>query len=167
MDGHLSFLRTACRLCGKVLSRKSDFADKSLFKNELLNQFQINIEKDVEEIYPNSICTGCKRSLYRIRGNTVTDVHAKVTTSKRPFNICGQVTLKETVHVIRKPEGVLQKVLKKRLWRKITKVTLRAVRKLKRRREEFLPRIQCTNWKHSIVGQRVGPCMCHGTCWPV
>ena len=45
MDSHLSFLRTACRLCGKVLSRKSDFADKSLFKNELLNQFQINIEK--------------------------------------------------------------------------------------------------------------------------
>ena len=83
MDGHLSFLRTACRLCGKVLSRKSDFADKSLFKNELLNQFQINIEKDLEEIHPNSICTGCKRSLYRIHGNT--DVHAKVSTSKRPY----------------------------------------------------------------------------------
>ena len=83
MDGHLSFLRTACRLCGKVLSRKSDFADKSLFKNELLNQFQINIEEDLEEIHPNSICAGCKRSLYRIRGNT--DVHAKVSTSKRPY----------------------------------------------------------------------------------
>ena len=54
MDGHLSFLRTACRLCGKVLSGKSDFADKSLFKNELLNQFRINIEKDLEEIHPNS-----------------------------------------------------------------------------------------------------------------
>ena len=83
MDGHLSFLRTACRLCGKVLSRKSDFADKSLFKNELLNQFQINIEEDLEEIHPNSICAGCKQSLYRIRGNT--DVHAKVSTSKRPY----------------------------------------------------------------------------------
>ena len=83
MDGHLSFLRTACRLCGKVLSRKSHFADKSLFKNELFNQFQINIEEDLEEIHPNSICAGCKRSLYQIRGNT--DLHAKVSTSKRPY----------------------------------------------------------------------------------
>ena len=37
----------------------------------------------MEEIHPNSICAGCKRSLYRIHGNT--DVHAKVSTSKRPY----------------------------------------------------------------------------------
>ena len=83
MDDHLSFLRTACRLCGNALSKKSAFADKSLFKNELLSQFQINIEEDLEDVHPNSICAGCKRSLYRIRGNT--DVQAKVSTSKRPY----------------------------------------------------------------------------------
>ena len=69
MDSHLSFLRTACRLCGKVLSRKADFADKSLFKNELLKHFEINIEEDLEQIHPSGICSGCKRSLYRIRAN--------------------------------------------------------------------------------------------------
>ena len=41
------------------------------------------MRKTWEEIHPNSICAGCKRSLYRIRGNT--DVHAKVSTSKRPY----------------------------------------------------------------------------------
>ena len=79
MDGQLSFLRTGCRLCGKVLSRKSDFADKRLFKNELLNHFEINIEEDLELIHPNGICSGCKRSLYRFRANT------DVSTSKRPY----------------------------------------------------------------------------------
>ena len=69
MDSHLSFLRTACRLCGKVLSRKADFADKSLFKNELLKHFEINIEEDLKQIHPSGICSGCKRSLYRIRAN--------------------------------------------------------------------------------------------------
>lgn len=83
MDGHLLFLRTACRLCGNVLSKKSDFADKSLFKNEFLSQFQINIDEDLEDIHPNNVCAGCKRSLYRIRGNT--DVQAKKSTSKRPY----------------------------------------------------------------------------------
>lgn len=76
MDGHLLFLRTACRLCGNVLSKKSDFADKNLFKSEFLSQFQINIDEDMEDIHPNNVCAGCKRSLYRILGNT--DVQAKV-----------------------------------------------------------------------------------------
>ena len=83
MDGHLLFLRTACRLCGNVLSKKSDFTDKSFFKNEFLSQFQINIDKDVEDIHPNNVCAGCKRSLYRIRGNT--DVQVKKSTSKSPY----------------------------------------------------------------------------------
>ena len=106
MDGHLSFLRTACRLCGKVLSRKSDFADKSLSKNELLNQFRINIEEDLEV------------SALDANDHFIEFVAIQMCMPKsRPQNdlICGQVTLKETVHVIRKPEGVLQKVLKKRL----------------------------------------------------
>lgn len=79
MDGHLSFLRTACRLCGKVLSRKPDFSDKRLFKDELLSHFEINIEEDVEQIHPGGICSGCKRSLYRIRANK------DVPTSKRAY----------------------------------------------------------------------------------
>ena len=56
---------------GKVLSRKCDFAVKSLFKNELLSHFEISIEDDLEQIHPNGICSGCTFSTLKQLTKTV------------------------------------------------------------------------------------------------
>ena len=65
MKGHISFLKTLCRFCGKGLSGENDVAHKGSLKH-----FKISVDEDCEGIHPSVIGPACKRRLYRIRGAT-------------------------------------------------------------------------------------------------
>ena len=82
MDEHIKYLETLCRLCGTNLPRtRVSATNKESFKSELWMKFRINVDLDSREIHPSSICTGCKRFLYRVR--TVSDPE-EVATKKEP-----------------------------------------------------------------------------------
>ena len=82
MDEHIQYLETLCRLCGTNLPRtRVSATNKESFKSELWMKFRINVDLDSREIHPSSICTGCKRFLYRVR--TVSDPE-EVATKKEP-----------------------------------------------------------------------------------
>lgn len=66
MDKHVAFLKNFCRLCGNSVKNKADVAKKTAFKWELLEKFNINIDKDASEIHPEKVCPPCKRLLYRV-----------------------------------------------------------------------------------------------------
>ena len=88
MEEHIQYLETVCRLCGKNLTRsKASVAKKETLKVELWKKFQINVDLDRREIHPPSICSGCKRFLYRVR--EVSDPE-KVATKRS--HLCGQAT---------------------------------------------------------------------------
>lgn len=83
MDEHIQYLETLCRLCGTNLPRsRVSVANKEAFKLELWMKFQINVDLDSREIHPSSICSGCKRFLYRVR--TVSDPE-QIATKKEPY----------------------------------------------------------------------------------
>ena len=83
MNEHIQYLDTLCRLCGKNLTRsKVSVAKKETFKVELSTKFQINVDLDSREIHPSSICSGCKRFLYRVR--EVSDPE-QIATKKEPY----------------------------------------------------------------------------------
>ena len=72
MDEHIQYLNTLCRLCGTNLPRTGvSAANKESFKSELWMKFRIYVDLDSREIHPSSICSGCKRFLYRVRGCTL------------------------------------------------------------------------------------------------
>ena len=72
MDEHIQYLETLCCLCGTNLPRTGvSAANKKSFKSELWMKFRINVDLDSREIHPSSICSGCKRFLYRVRECTL------------------------------------------------------------------------------------------------
>ena len=83
-DEHIhEYLETLCRICGTNLTRtRVSVANKEAFKLELWMKFQINVDLDSREIHPSSICSGCKRFLYRVR--TVSDPE-QIATKKEPY----------------------------------------------------------------------------------
>lgn len=91
----MSFLKTVCRLCGKSLSKRTAFANKNLFRRELLVYFEINIEEDSKQIL---------RSVFvQHVNNFFIDfvVTLRNSPNLRPQNdhICGQVIVMKTVCV--------------------------------------------------------------------
>ena len=72
MDEYIQYPETLCRLSGTNLPRtRVSAANKESFKSELWMKFRINVDLDSREIHPSSICSGCKRFLYRVRGCTL------------------------------------------------------------------------------------------------
>ena len=70
MDKHAAFLKHLCRLCGNSVKNKTDVAKNKAFKRELLEKFNINIDKDSSETHPEKICPlppPCKPLLYRVQ----------------------------------------------------------------------------------------------------
>ena len=67
MDEHIQYLETLCRLCGTNLLRTGVSATNK--ESEVWMKFRINADLDSSrEIHPSSICSGCKRFIFRVRG---------------------------------------------------------------------------------------------------
>ena len=68
MDGHIQYLETLCHLCSTNLLRtRVSAGNKESFKSELWMKFRINVDLDSREVYPSSICSGCKWFLNSVR----------------------------------------------------------------------------------------------------
>lgn len=63
---HVNNLNKLCRLCGNE-SKSDRRTDKTQYATELLNFYDIDINKDTHSVHPNSLCQSCRCHLYRLR----------------------------------------------------------------------------------------------------
>ena len=55
-----------CRLCGKI-TQKTERTSKTQYAKEILDIFNVDVEKDDSEVHPANLCQTCRCVLYRQR----------------------------------------------------------------------------------------------------
>ena len=81
MEFHENKLALLCRLCGEKFILSRGYAEAraaSELKEIIQHAYNIDIEEDVPNIHPPSVCNKCYMKLYRLQKKPITDIVSKI-----------------------------------------------------------------------------------------